>query len=121
LVYAAGTFGRMGNWPHSGLAAITPAETPVLPRPVPFDLSQNAPNPARTNTLIRFALPMAMRVSLSVYDIQGRRLAILLNHEPRSAGPHVVPVQVGGWRSGVYLYRIEAGGMSATRKMLVVR
>ena len=48
-------------------------------------------------------------------------MATLLDHELQQAGAHDVPVHVGGWRPGVYLYRLEAGGTSATRKMLVVR
>jgi hypothetical protein len=111
----------MGDYPCSGLAAI--GQSPTL-RPIAcaaLALAQNLPNPARAMTSVRFALLAAAPVSLAIYDIQGRRVATLLDHELQQAGAHDVPVHVGGWRPGVYLYRLEAGGTSATRKMLVVR
>ena len=59
-------------------------------------------------------------MTLSVYDLQGRRVATPLVHVLQQAGPHDVPVRSAGWKPGVYLYRLEAGGLSATRKMVVV-
>jgi hypothetical protein len=119
-LYAGGLFSGMSDLPSSNLAAISIPGPPVE-RPLPFALAQSIPNPARADAVIRFALPAAASVTLSVYDVQGRRVAALLDHEPQSAGRHDVPVRTGAWRPGVYLYRLEAGGRSATRKMLVVR
>jgi len=118
-IYAGGGFTRAGGLPAVGLAAFSIPEEPV-PMPVPFALLQSIPNPARSSAIIRFALPGAAPVTLSVYDLQGRRVATLLDHVFLAAGPHDVPVQSGRWKPGVYLYRLKAGGRSATRKMVVL-
>lgn len=118
-VYAGGGFTRAGGLPAAGLAAFTLRDNPA-PAPVPFALAQSIPNPARSGAIIRFALPEAAPVTLSVYDIQGRRVATLLDHVLKGAGRHDVPVQAERWKPGVYLYRLEAGGRLATRKMVVV-
>jgi len=83
-------------------------------------LAQSFPNPARSRALIRFMLPSTVVVTLGVYDLQGRRVATLLDHELQSPGTHEVPLRTEGWRAGMYLYRLEAGGTTATRKSLVV-
>jgi hypothetical protein len=119
-LYAGGVFGSMGLLPTAGLAAISLPEDPA-PAPVPFALAQSFPNPARLSAIIRYALPVAASVTLSVHDIQGRRLTSLLDHVFQEAGRHEVPVRAETWQPGVYLYRLEACGRSATRKMLVVR
>jgi hypothetical protein len=120
-IYAVGTFGRMGNWPQSGLAAIASAEVAAPRGPEPFTLSQTIPNPSAGQALVRYTLPAAAAVTLAAYDVQGRRMATWLDHEPQSAGTHEVAVRAPGWRPGMYLYRLEAGGRSATRKMIVVK
>ena len=59
-------------------------------------------------------------MSLTVYDLKGRRVATLLDHGPQAAGAHEVELDVTGWRAGVYFFRLEASGAVATRKILVV-
>jgi hypothetical protein len=75
------------------------------------------PNPFALRTAIRFALPRATVVRLAVYDLAGRRVAMLVDG-PREAGRHTVPFEPAGLRSGVYFVRFNAGGFEATRKML---
>jgi hypothetical protein len=118
----------MGVAPTSVLAAITTATENVarvraagVLGPQSVALAQNFPNPARSITSIRFLLPMSEPVNLEVYDVQGRRVASLLDHELRPAGEQEVPVRTEGWSAGRYFYRLEAGGRSETRKMLVVK
>jgi len=120
-IYAVGTFGRMSNWPQSGLAAIASAEVAVPMGPEPFALGQSIPNPSAGEALIRYTLPAATTVTLAAYDVQGRCVATWLDRAPQSAGRHEVAVRASGWRPGMYLYRLEAGRSSATRKMIVVR
>ncbi len=119
-VFAGGGFTRAGGLPAVGLAAFSLPQDPVS-TPAPFALAQSTPNPANSRAIIRFALPVAAHVTLSVYDIQGRRVATLLDHAFQEAGRHDAPVQADQWKPGIYLYRLEAGGRSATRKMIVVR
>lgn len=91
---------------------------PLFPRAA--TLGPVAPNPVRSSAVIRYSLPIATPVSLVVYDPQGRRVATLLDRVFQDAGRQEVPVQADHLKPGVYLYRLEAGGGSATRKMVVV-
>jgi len=119
-VYAGGGFTRAGGLPAAGLAAFALPGDPG-PAPAPFALAQSFPNPAHSSAIIRYALPVAAPVTLSVYDLQGCRVATLLDHLFQEAGRHDVPVQADRWKPGIYLYRFEAGGRSATRKMVVIK
>jgi hypothetical protein len=111
----------MGRWPQASFAAITPADARPPSSPAAFALSQNAPNPARESTVIRYTLPVPTSVNLAVFDLQGRMIAEILKRAAQAAGPQQVPISTAGWRPGCYLYRVEAGGLSATRKMVVLR
>jgi len=119
-LYVGGGFGRLGGLPSVGLAAFILPQTPQ-PAPTSFSLAQSMPNPTPSVAIIRYALPTAASVSLSVYDLQGRMIAQLLRHTSQDAGPHEIIVQTDAWKPGVYLYRLEAGGRASTRKMVVVR
>lgn len=119
-LFVGGGFSRAGGLPADGLAAFS---LPQHSTPIPKSLvvSQSMPNPANSNAVIRFSLPTAAAVSLAIFDVLGRRVAVPLDHALLPAGSHDVPVRTGGWTPGLYLYRVEAGGFSASRKMLVVR
>jgi hypothetical protein len=118
-LFVGGKFRTIGRLPTASLARVLfpPPPVPVLP---PLALAQSAPNPARTTAIIHFSLPAAGLVTLEVYDIQGRRVARLLNREMHTAGGHDVIVRADLWGPGVYFYRLDAAGRSATRKMVVV-
>ena len=85
-----------------------------------FSLGQNYPNPFNPSTTIEFELPEVSRVKLSVYDILGREVTLLVN-ETLNAGVHEVRFHGSNLPSGVYLYRIQAEGFESTMKMLVLR
>jgi len=122
-LYVGGKFRTIGGLPTASLAAISFPTPPVPPPPppAPLALAQSAPNPTHSTAIIHFALPAAGPVTLGVYDIQGRRMAMVLDHTPYPAGDHDVLVRADLWNPGTYFYRLEAAGRSATRKMLVVR
>jgi len=129
-LYAGGGFSVMGGSPCVGVAAIEfPDKRLAFPvvagpesrSPAAVTLVQNTPNPVLGSTLIRYALPAPSTVSLVVFDLEGRCMATLLDHAMQCAGTHEAPVSTAGWPSGCYLYRLEAGGVTAARKMLVVR
>ncbi len=86
-----------------------------------FRLGAPWPNPFNPATSIELRLPRAGAVSLSVYDLQGRRVRIL--HEGRlAAGSHVIHWRAEDLPSGCYLLRAKAeGGHSAARKALLLR
>lgn len=88
--------------------------------PRTFVLAQNYPNPFNPSTTIEFQLPVQSYVLLQVYDVLGREVATLVD-EPRSQGVHRVEFHASGLASGMYFYRLQAGGRSLVGKMLLVR
>ncbi len=83
-------------------------------------LDQNYPNPFNGRTLIRYALPRRTRVTLAIYDIRGRQVAVLVDGII-AGGVHYASVSSQDLRSGLYIYRLEADGQVLTRKMTVVK
>ncbi|MCH8558186.1 MAG: T9SS type A sorting domain-containing protein [Balneolia bacterium] len=85
-----------------------------------FTLEQNYPNPFNPTTTISFTLPEASPVTLEVFNMQGQRVATLLNTS-MGAGLHNVSFDAASLSSGIYLYRLTAGSFSATNKMMLVK
>ena len=93
--------------------------------PVAFSLDQNYPNPFNPSTTIAFELPVAGGVSLTVFDLLGREIAMLYRgdlpagaHSLQWDGKNEGGLGVG---SGVYIYRLEANGFVQSRKMTLVK
>lgn len=109
---------------HGVYTANLPARSGPSDLPVAFALRQNQPNPFRGTTTVRFELPRAGRVHIEIFDLLGRRVIGLVERE-FVPGVHSVewnqrdqegrPV-----RAGVYLYRMEAPGFHAQRKMVIL-
>ncbi len=99
--------------PHPG--ASTPEQ-----KPREFRLDQNSPNPFNPSTSISYTLPVHSLVNLRIYDLLGRVISTLVNtiEEP---GEHIVRWDAGGVPSGIYFYRLVAGDITLTRKMIVMR
>ncbi|MBX2992304.1 MAG: T9SS type A sorting domain-containing protein [Bacteroidetes bacterium] len=83
-------------------------------------LEQNYPNPFNPSTTIEFALPKAGIVSLKVFDIVGREVAILVN-ESMQPGYYRTQFNASALSSGVYFYHIQAGDFSQTKKFVLLR
>lgn len=100
----------------------TSAETDHRPGDIPLRhaLHQNYPNPFNPNTNIRFDLPEQSDVSLEVFDITGRRIA-LLSRGHHTAGTHTVSFDASGLSSGVYFYHLQADDFLETRHMTLVK
>lgn len=96
------------------------SDDPDSERPYIFRLDQNYPNPFNPSTQIDFELPATGMVELIVYDALGRRVAVLADRE-MPAGSHQVRFDASGLASGVYIYRLQAGGRELTRKMVFVK
>lgn len=88
--------------------------------PNAFSLSQNYPNPFNPTTNIKFSLPQTGLVKLTVFDILGREVSVLVN-EVKTAGNYVADFDASMLSSGVYFYRLESGNFVETKKMLLVK
>ncbi len=89
-------------------------------KPAAFALEQNYPNPFNPSTLIRYSLPSTEQVSLKVFDMLGREVAVLVNAR-QAAGRYEVSFNAMNLPSGLYFYRLQAGSYSETRKMMLIR
>ncbi len=85
-----------------------------------FSLSQNYPNPFNPTTNIEFRISNPEVVKLSVFDILGREVAVLMN-ERKDAGAHKVKFDGANLASGVYFYRLRAGDFVQTRRLLLLK
>ena len=94
------------------------AENPNLP--AQFALEQNYPNPFNPTAQIRYQLPVASQVNLSVYDMTGRHVGTLINGQV-SAGLHSVTFDASSLSSGVYIYRLQAGEFQQVRRLTVIK
>ena len=99
---------------------LTSVQYPGVGIPNEMVLNQNFPNPFNPSTTITYELPKTSQVSLMVYDILGREVAVLVN-ERSEAGVHEVRFDGSNLASGVYFYRLQAGTYVQTRKLLLVR
>jgi len=104
--------------PHSEIQVASEIE---LENPLEYRLSQNYPNPFNPSTTIEFRLGESSIVTLKVFDVLGREVATLVNNQKLSAGVQNVQFDATSLASGVYIYRLEAGGFSQTRKMMLVK
>lgn len=90
-----------------------------------FSLLQNFPNPFNPETTIRFSIPASavtgqVHSLLVLYDVLGREVATLVN-ELKPAGDYSVRFDARGIASGVYYYKLSAGGFTQTKKMILAK
>ncbi|HVO73608.1 MAG TPA: FG-GAP-like repeat-containing protein [Ignavibacteriaceae bacterium] len=87
-----------------------------------FKLQQNYPNPFNPNTIIKYSLPRASKVTLKIYDLLGREIAVLINEE-KPAGEYQIQFDASGYglSSGIYFYKLEAGEYIQTKKMIYLK
>jgi len=108
---------------EADLQDMVAAHVASLPRE--YSLSQNRPNPFNLETVISYQLPSGGHVSLKIYNIQGQLVRTLVS-EYHDAGVHTITWdgkndQGQEIASGVYLYRLEAGNYSNTKKMSLLK
>jgi len=102
---------------EAGPVTITAGAASVPER---FSLSQNYPNPFNPVTKIVYELPAGSRVTLTVFDILGREVAVL-EDGVQDAGIKTVEFNATGLPSGVYFYRLKAGNFTAVRKLMLMK
>ena len=81
----------------------------------------NDPNPFRENTLIRFTLPGEKRVSLTVYDLSGRVIAVLLDQQWLPGGKHTVRYSPARPVPGIYLYELRTDSYKQMKRMILIK
>jgi len=104
-----------GNYEYHNLS-----DEVVIGVPEKFELSQNYPNPFNPSTNLEFGISNLEFVSLKVYDLTGKEVAILVN-EIKPAGRYIIKFDGSNLGSGVYFYKIEAGNFSAVKRMLLIK
>jgi hypothetical protein len=90
-------------------------------RPETFWLYQNYPNPFNPVTNIQFDLVRDAKVTLKVFNVLGEEVATLFDGQPLRAGVQTATFDASALASGVYVYRLDANGVVAARKMIVMK
>jgi len=88
--------------------------------PTEHALFQNFPNPFNPETSISFDLASSEFVSLKVYNLAGQEVTTLVNRD-MAAGHNIVRFSGAGIGSGMYLYKLQAGSFSDTKKMMILK
>ena len=88
--------------------------------PTSVSLKQNYPNPFNPTTIIQYQLPSSEFVQLQVFDMLGRQVATLVNGQ-QSEGTHTVNFDASGLSSGIYIYRLDAGGQTQVKQMTLIK
>ncbi len=88
--------------------------------PAVTSLHQNYPNPFNPTTQVSYVLGRPSFVTLRVYDVLGREVATLVN-EHQDAGSKTVTFEADGLSSGVYVYRLTAGGFRSVKRLILIR
>ena len=94
-------------------------DSPVFP--TTSILASPYPNPFNSSTTISYSLPSAQTVSLRVYDLAGREIAKLAEEPAQVAGLHAVTWDASGVGAGVYVVRLESGGLKTVQKVVLVK
>jgi len=114
----AGTYGN-SLWcrPLSEMIGIQNISMEV---PAAFSLSQNYPNPFNPSTTIKFSIPKSSAIKLTIFDITGRELEVLVN-ETLAAGTYQTEWNASSYSSGIYFYKLQSGNYSETKRMILVK
>ena len=107
------------NYTHTLSANTNPASVnDESVNPESFELAQNYPNPFNPQTSIEYNLPNNAYVTLKVYDVLGNEIMTLVD-EFKNKGKYKANFKSSDLTSGVYLYRLNAGNFSETKKMIL--
>lgn len=88
--------------------------------PEEFRLYQNYPNPFNSSSIIKYSIPFSSHVTLKIFNTLGQEIETLVNEE-KSVGTYTLNWNASNFPSGVYFYRIQAGGFVQSRKMILLK
>ncbi len=120
---------HIGFW-YQVNSVVTAVENEFDNLPTEFRLYQNYPNPFNPTTTIEYSIPTSSPlakgrteegfVTLKIYDVLGREVATLVNKK-QSPGIYEVTFDASNLPSGVYIYKIQAGSFTQSRKLLLMK
>jgi uncharacterized protein (TIGR02145 family) len=114
-----------GKEAGSSVRCVRDSETTIIessaPQPINrLNLSQNYPNPFNPSTTIEFTMPKSEYVELKIYNILGKEISTLVSRK-LNQGNHTYIFDGRNLASGIYYYRIKAGNIIHTRKMIYLK
>jgi hypothetical protein len=105
---------------EGGITGIQENQNDVARHSVGFGLENNYPDPFSSNTTIGYIIPNEVHVELTIFDMDGRIVQILVN-KTQSAGTHKVNWIPNNEPSGMYFYKIKAGDFVDIKKCVLLR
>jgi len=118
--YVVGDYISFSDVWKTATGGITAVDNSGLAKILSFYLAQNYPNPFNPTTVIKYQVPKASDVTITVYDILGREVSTLVN-EFESAGSYNVTFNAEKLSSGVYIYQMKAGNFISTKKLVLMK
>jgi hypothetical protein len=115
ILYRLKQIDRDGKFEYSQTIEVT-----AVTAPKEFALEQNYPNPFNPTTVISYQLPVSGNVSLKIFDILGKEVAVLVN-EVKEAGSYSAQFDGTKLSSGLYFYKLTTNQFSSIRKMLLLK
>ena len=88
--------------------------------PKKFELFQNYPNPFNPVTKIKYSIPKTSHVKIEIYSILGHKISTLVN-EDKPPGYYTIEFDASSLASGFYIYRLQANGFNAVKKMMLIK
>ncbi len=123
-LYATAAKGYNGKWnwaPNKGIIIKSPVNVENISEIAnQFSLKQNYPNPFNPSTKIEFSVAKLSNVTIKVYNLSGKEVAALVNGM-YGQGIYKVNWNAGNLASGVYLYRIQAGNFTETKRLTLIK
>jgi hypothetical protein len=108
------------SWSVQQASFVAYSPDPVLETPRELALNANFPDPFAYQTTISYSIPESTPVRLAVFDMLGRRAALIL-HEVQDEGTYTVTFDGSGLASGVYMLHLETTKGTRTERMIVAR
>ena len=117
--YVVGTAGTVLKTTNGGGTPVG-IQTTSLGIPEGFALFQNYPNPFNPSTVISYQLAANSFVTLKIYDVLSKEVAVLVNEELK-AGSYEIEWNASNCPSGIYFYKLQSGEFSETKKMILIK
>ena len=122
-LYATVDRGHSGAWsfaPNYGVIVTTATGIGNNSTPISFGLEQNFPNPFNPTTQISYNIDKKGLVTLRIYDVLGKEVSTLVN-DNREPGNYIAVFNGDNFSSGIYYYKLNSGGKTEMKKMMLIK